>query len=322
MSTLPITHATSISSIDGVVSVSSETSFFGYYQQRSNPVSAKIVDPNLFFQSYRELEISEQQLDNMRKNPNAMIIGSDLAEKYGWKIGDNVPLYSAVWKNQNGTQEWTFQVVGIFTKSGLQGPSSLTRSLILNYRYFDQIRPPKDRGIIGNFVVNIADPSRASVISKEIDIRFANSGYETRTQSEREFAQAQVQKIGDLGSATHSIVGAIFFTLLFVIGNTMMQSANDRSVDFAVMKALGFPSYKLTMLIVGESFLVCILGVVLGITGAMLLFPLVGFVGNRQLPLDTSGLALIASLIIALIAALPPIVRISRLSVVDTISRG
>ncbi|MGO7172147.1 ABC transporter permease [Rhizobium leguminosarum] len=322
MSTLPISQRSAISSIAGIGNVSYETSFFGYYQQRNNPVAAKVVDPALFFQSYRELEIPPQQLNQMKQEPNAIIIGSDLAEKYGWKIGDNVPLYSAVWKNKDGTPEWVFHVVGIFQKIGADGPTSLTRSLIINYQYFDQVRPAADQGIVGNFVVNIEDPSQAAFISKVIDDRFANSGSETRTQSEREFAQAQIRKIGDLGSATRSVVGAVIFTMLFVIGNTVMQSTNDRTVDFAIMKALGFRSHTLTILVIGESFFICLLGAMFGLAGAILLFPSIGFVGNRQLPLEVGGLAILASSTIALIASLPPIIRISRLSVVDTIFRG
>jgi len=185
-----------------------------------------------------------------------VIIGRDLAAKYHWKIGDKVPLTS-FWTKTDGSQNWTFDIVGIFTlDEKLVGQDVAIMNMLIGYDYFDEARQFK--GMLSWFPVRIDDARHATAVSKAIDKLFQNSPTETKTQTEADFTNGFVKQIGDIGLIIGGILSAVFFTLLLVVVNTMMQAFRERVPELAVLKTLGFTDRQVGGLVIAESVLLCL----------------------------------------------------------------
>src|SRR5690606_26155183 len=170
------------------------------------------------------------------------------------------------------------QVVGIFT--GFQ-----EQLMLMNWEYFNESRA-FGNNMVGWYALSIKDPTRAAEVSRAIDAQFANSPYETKTQTEKEFAAAQICQLGDIGFMVNAIVGAVMFTLLFLTGNTMMQSVRERIPELAVLKTVGFTDGMVTALVIAESLLLCVFAALAGLGLASLAFPVLGNLvgGEASLP--------------------------------------
>jgi len=238
-------------------------------------------------------------------------------KSYGWKIGDRLPLTSSVVK-QDGSSEWDLEIVGTYDVEG--SPSQANR-VIINYAHFDEARQ-FEKGRVFAFIVSIDDPVRSAPMSAAIDALFANSSDETQTQNEAEYAQAQLRQIGDIGAMVNAIVGAVLFTLLFLTGNTMMQSVRERIPELAVLKVIGYSDAMVTALILVESALLCLVAALLGLAFAAAVFPVTASlgIGGGVLPpsVIVSGVAI--ALMLALVSGLPPARRVQRLTIVDALA--
>src|SRR6185295_11378184 len=173
----------------------------------------------------------------MRRMRTGAIIGPELVRLYGWKIGDRVTVRSPVWAQADDSNDWTFDIVGVY---GIpDGAFPADGNFWINYDYFDEARVFA-KGTVTFYTVRVEDAERAAAVSAEIDALFANSAFETLTQSERDFFRAQIDRVGNIGFIVSSIIGAVLFALLFVTGNTMMQSIRERVPELAVLKTYGF----------------------------------------------------------------------------------
>ncbi len=177
------------------------------------------------------------------------IVGRATADRFKWKIGDRIPLQSPIWGQPAGQTQWEFEIVGIYdgAKKGTD-----TSQFFFRYDYFEEARQ-QDKGQVGWYTVRIADPDQAAEIAAKIDAEFANSPYETKTEPEGAFAQGFAQQIGDIGSIVMAVVGAVFFTILLVAGNTMAQSVRERTEELGVLKAMGFTNVLVLVLVLLES---------------------------------------------------------------------
>jgi len=228
-----------------------------------------------------------------------------------------VPLHSVIWTQANGSSDWAFDIVGIYDAP--QDPNQAI-SFFFNYSYFDEARSFA-KGTVGWYVVKVQDPKQAMQVAAEIDKRFANSSDETKTQTEKEFAQSFIKQQGDISFIVTSILGAVFFTLLFLTGNTMMQSVRERVPELAVLKTLGFTDFAVVVLILGEALLLCLVAAFLGLAIAAGIFPaLKSVIGEARLPADvvTSGFAV--AVLLALLTGLPPAWRTTRLNIIDALA--
>jgi len=315
---LPYAYLTQIEAVKGVTKVAYATWFGPYYQDPHEFLPAFPVDAERYFALYPELKISKDQLDALVKTRTGMVVSQDLAKKYNWKIGDHIPLKSAIWtKKADGNSDWAFDLVGIFDPSESKG---FTPAMLFNYSFFDEARG-FGRGMVGWYIVQIADPNQAASITQTIDKLFENSTWETKTQTEKENAQSFLKQQGDINLIINLIIFAVFFTLLFLTGNTMMQSVGERIPEFAVLKTLGYSGTGVTALILSESLLLCLLAALLGLVGAWSLFPtLQGFLGVAILPGGVLGLGIAASVLMALATGAPPAWRLQRLKLVDALA--
>jgi len=203
----------------------------------------------------------------------------------------------------------------------VEGSPSQANRVIINYAHFDEARQ-FEKGRVFAFIVSIDDPVRSAPMCAAIDALFANSSDETQTQNEAEYAQAQLRQIGDIGAMVNAIVGAVLFTLLFLTGNTMMQSVRERIPELAVLKVIGYSDAMVTALILVESALLCLVAALLGLAFAAAVFPVTASlgIGGGILPSSVivSGVAI--ALMLALLSGLPPARRVQRLTIVDALA--
>lgn len=314
---LPIAYASRIRSVPGVRQVSYWTYFAGYYQDSRNPIPAFATDPAALFDIYKDLKIEPAYLQAMQRTRTGVLINQQLAAKYHWKPGDRIPLGTSIWTNKDGSNTWTFDVVGVFDSSALGGGFP---GFYLNQSYFDEAAA-FGRGTVHYYIVAIDDPMQATAVSQRIDALFANSSNETRTQTESALAQMQLKQIGDINFIVNAIVGAVLFTLLFLTANTMMQSVRERTGELAVLKTLGFSDGKVLSLVLVESLALCAFAAAAGIALAATAFPLLKPIfGNFQMPAIVVVMGAGLALLLAFVSGFPPAWRARQLNIVDALA--
>lgn len=314
---LPVGHAQQISAVSGVQSVTPMILFLASYQSQAQGLRGYGVYPEQFFAANRDFIVAKDALVAMEGSRTGAIIGPGLVKRYGWKVGDRVPLTSLLWRNRDGSNTWPIDIVGVYKPTD---SSAGDETLILNYKYIDEGRTAA-KGTASWFALRVSDASKAAAISAEIDRIFDNSPHETKTTTAAQMAHDQIKQIGDIGFVVNAIVGAVFFALLFYVGAVMVQSVRERTPELAVLKALGFTDRAILILIVSESLVFCVVAAMLGLLLASVLFPLaasaIGF------PIEPTGVVLrgvLLAIALAVLSGLPPAIRAMRLNVVEALA--
>jgi putative ABC transport system permease protein len=316
---LPIAYLARIESVKGVEGVGYYAWFGGYYQDPRTQISVGAVDVDRLHSMFPELQLKDEYAAAMRTTRNGALIGRDLAATRGWKIGDRVPLKSTVFLRKDGAPQWDFEIVGIYDFGDGKIP---TNELWFNYAYFDEART-FGNGTVSMYFAKIADPGRSGPVSESIDQLFANSTFETQTLNERDWLRGRIAQTGDIKFFVNAIVAAVLFTLLFLTGNTMMQSVRERIPELAVLKTYGFGNASILALVFGEALLLCVVaaGIGLGIAAALspMIYRQIG-AGGMSFPLDVVWTGLALSAAVAIVSSLPPARRVQKLNVVDALA--
>jgi putative ABC transport system permease protein len=281
------------------------------------------VEPEAFLEMNPEIVLPPEQREAWLKTRTGAIVGRTLAERFQWKIGDRVPLTSPIWHPKSGGA-WEFEIVGIY--DGAKKTTD-TSSFLFRYDYFDEART-SGTGIVGWYQVRVTDPARITEVAAAIDAEFANSPAETKAESEGAMFQAFAQQIGDIGTIVTAILGAVFFTILLVAGNTMAQSVRERTQELGVLKAVGFSDGLVLGVVLSEALVITLLGGILGLALGWLMvgglgqasfvrafFPIF-FVPGRDVVL---GVAL--ALGVGLLAGFLPALQAMRLRLADALRR-
>jgi putative ABC transport system permease protein len=319
---LPMGHLQQVRSLPGVQSVAGQGWFGGYYQKESNFFPQFPTEIKEYLELYPEMVMPEDQKQAMLNTRTGAIVAKTLADRYGFKIGDRIPIIAGIWPLADGSNNWEFDLVGIFDTKNPKDRTAF-EMMLFHHDYFDEARQ-FGKGTIGWMVVKIDDPAQAEQMIKKIDALFANSPNETRTSTEKAFNQSFAKQMGDIGLIMSSIIGAVFFTLLFLTGNTMMQSVRERIPELAVLKTLGYSDVQVLGLVLAESAALCLIAAALGIGLAAILLPgiaaqMPGFSGLTLTPATMAG-AFGLALLLALIVGLPPALRAMRLQIVDALA--
>jgi putative ABC transport system permease protein len=265
--TLPETYGPRIRRIPGVEAAVHWTWFNGIYQNEpKNFFGSFPVQPEEFLDMYPEYLLPEDQKAAWVATRTGAVVGKTLVERFGWKIGDRIPLTSPIWPRE-GEEAWEFDLVGIY--EGAE-KSTDTSGFFFRYDYFEEGRA-NGKGEVGWYVIRIEDPERAAEVAGAVDAEFANSPYETKTEPEGAFAAGFVQQMGSIGTMLVAILSAVFFTILLVAGNTMAQAVRERTEEIGVLKAVGFTNERVLSLVLLESCLIAILGGLAGLLTAWLL---------------------------------------------------
>lgn len=268
---LPISYTNRIANLPGVAAVTHLSWFGGIYKDPKNMIPSFPVEPESYFGMFPEFSLPAEQKEAWLKTRNGVVVGKATMDRFassdGWKIGSNIPMTSPIWGEPAGQNQWEFEIVGVYdvTKKGADNTQFLFR-----YDYFDEART-RSKGEVGWFSVRVKNPDEAAEIAKKIDNEFANSAFETKAQTEAAAMQGFASQIGNIGAIVMGVLGAVFFTILLVAGNTMAQAVRERTEELGVLKAMGFPDGLVLVLVLAESCVITMIGGFLGLALAWLI---------------------------------------------------
>ena len=314
---LPLTYAPKIRQVEGVQSVSWANWFGGVYISERNFFAQFAIDPASYLDMYPEFILSPEERKAFVTDRQGAIVGRKLADQYGWKVGDQIPLRGTIYP---GT--WTFNLRGIYDGAD-QGTDQATM-----FFHFDLLNEtikklyPRRGDQAGVFVVQLKDPQQAAEVSAAIDATFKNSLAETLSETEKAFQLSFVAMTEAILLAIQAVSFVIVIIIMAVMANTMAMTARERGAEYATMKALGFSGAFVALLILGESVGISLAG---GLLGVALTFPLAhAFAGatGTLFPIffvsdETVGLQLAAALMVGVVAAALPAWNTARLRIVD-----
>jgi putative ABC transport system permease protein len=318
---LPESYLTRVRSLEGVKIATQNSWFGGIYQDDKNQLVTIAVDPETFLQVYPEYKLPDDQRAAWIADRTGVIVGTGIAQRFGWKIGDRIPIRSNIYTNKDGTQIWEMTVRGIYTAS-----NGDVMSTYFHHEYFDEART-FGKGTIGWIIFRVDDPNRSTEIAAKVDAMFANSAAETKTATEKAFMQAWANQMGNIGALVTAVATAVFFTLLLVIANTMSQSVRERTNELAVMKTIGFSRNNVTGMVLAEALLLTFIGAGIGLVlanGCAVLIsksPLSQYFPSLGMPGSTFAIGVAIAVVLAALASALPATQAWQLRIVDALRR-
>jgi len=319
---LPVSMVPKLEAIPGVTRVAYQQ-WFGGVWQTNTPLIMFALDPQRYHDVYPEWKMPEAQWQAFEQTRTGLIVGRQLANQYGWKIGQKIPISSNIWPQKDGSKAWQFDLVGIFDGKD-EDWQKRTNLAFIQQDYFDEANQFGIKGRTNFFILKLAEGANAEAISKTVDAMFENSPDETKTQTEKDFNISFVKQIGDIGLIVRWILFAVFFTLLLVVGNTMAQSVRERIPELAVLKTLGFSDGSVFGFVLAEAFALVLAGGLVGLVLASLAGAMVEKATGGQflLELDLSVwlLGVLAIVLMSLAVGLLPALRARRLEIVDALA--
>jgi putative ABC transport system permease protein len=317
---LPESYLERIRATPGVTDVCHQTWFGGIYQDPKNFFMQTPVDPESLLRMFPEFKLRDDQKKAWIADQQGAIVGRATAEKYGWKVGDRIPIQATIWRKKDNSSNWEFNLDGIY--DGAEQGTDVTQ-FFFHYKYFDESRL-FGQGSVGWYTVRIADASKAAQIAQALDGQFANSPAETKTTTEKAFVQAFANQVGNIALIVRSIIGMAFFIILLVTANTMAESVRERTSEVAVLKTLGFTDGRVLALVLVESCLIAGVGGFLGLGVAGLMVPRIptgNLLPNLFVPKASLGVGIALVLGLGFVAGIFPALRAMRLRIVDALRR-
>jgi putative ABC transport system permease protein len=313
---LPFSYRDQILRIPGVKDITFDNWFGGVYQDERNFIPQFAIDTQNQRKVFPEFIVPDDQWKTFLEDRQGAIAGANTANRFGWKVGDRIPIKGTIYQGS-----WEFNLRGIYTG---ERPSEDLTQFWFHYDYLDE-RREFGKGQVGWYTVRVANPDDSPRIAKTIDGQFANSPYETKTDTEKAFATSFVKQAGNISLLILAIGGVVFFTLLLVTGNTMAIAVRERVGELAVLKAVGFTDRFVLLLVLGESLLISVVGGTIGISLAKL-FTLNGDPTRGLLPFFyLPPLAILTGLAVAvgvgILSGILPATSAMRLRVVDALRR-
>jgi putative ABC transport system permease protein len=320
---LPYSYVNKTQILEGVKDVTHANWFGGYYQQPTNQVVTFAVDPESYFKVYPELIVPPEQLNTWFNNQTGILVGERIALANGWKVGDRIPLSSNIFSHKDGGQTWTFLINGIFKGENAKTDTSY---VLFHYKYFKETQSWGGDNI-GWLILTTQDASMNESVAKAIDTNFANSNAETDTSTEQAFNKAFIEQIGNIGLIIFGVVFMAFFTILIVVGNTMVLAIRERTGEIAVLKTLGFESSRIFKMVLIESCSLAFLGGLLGLGAAYIIIKgasehVARFLPNLILDQNIVLQALAYMLLLGLVTGIAPAISALRLNIITAFSRG
>ena len=316
---IPLSYRDKILRIPGVKVITHNNWFGGTYIDEKNFFPQFVIDPQSQREVFPELIVPDDQWANFLKDRQGAIAGAKTAERFGWKIGDRIPIKTTLY----GGGSWEFNLAGIYHG---KCPQDDETQFWFQWDYFEEKVPDRVKGQIGWYILRVNNPDDSPRIAQAIDSEFANSPNETKTETESAFAANWVKQFGNIQFLIVSIGSVVFFTLLLVTGNTMAISVRERTSELAVFKAIGFSDRAVLFFVLAEALAIALFGGLLGILGALLVVPALGKALSGLLPsivLAPSMLVfgLLLAIVVGFASGVIPGVSAMRLRVVNALRR-
>jgi putative ABC transport system permease protein len=320
----PVSHYEKTRAVEGVASVVHLNWFGGVYKEGTMQIPVFPMNVEEFFNVYPEVKITPEEFAAWKADRQGIVVGKVLAERYGWKKGDRIPIKSSIFRKTNNSDTWEFNVVAIYTVENSAGWDN--QSAMFHYDYYNESLQ-FGRNEIGWMTIKVKDPDQSEAIAKRVDAVFANSSDETKTGTEKAFTKQFMEQIGSIGKILISVVFAVFFTMLLVTANTMAQSVRERTNEIGVLKTLGFSAGAILRLVIGEALFLTIVGGLIGFALAYLAVGALQPTMKTYFPIfeiDSSTIitALVLMVALGVITGLWPAVSAMRLKITDALRRG
>ena len=318
---LPESYKVRIEAVAGVTEVSYASWFGGIYQDTRNFFAQFAVDPESYLSLYPEFALSDAERKAWFRNRTGAIVGRATAARFGWNVGDRIPLQGTIWRTRSGPT-WEFTIEGIYDAAE---PGVDTSQFFFHHEYLAEANSEGAR-FVGQYVIRIDDPTQAADVAAAVDARFANSPAETKTSTEQAFLQGFADQVGNIGAIMTAILGAVFFTILLITANTMAQSIRERTSELAVLKTLGFTDRRVLTLVVIESLVLAGGGGLIGLWIGYLLIgrgdPTGGFLATFFIPPHDLLLGCALAVALGFASAVLPGLQATRLRIVDGLRKG
>ena len=320
---LPFAYYSRIRQIQGIKEVTYLSWFAGYFRDPKNSITVFAVDP----QSWTNINMNyydfppEQRQAFIRDRGSAMV-GEDMARKWGWKVGDHIPISSSVFMQKNGSRTWDVTIAGTFASRKRDLNTNL---MIFHWDYLNKSRVVGKDNILW-VPLKTVSPSVNDRVAKDVDALFANSSDETSTDTDKAFRAAFAGQYGNITLIVQLVIGTAFLTILMIVGNTMVMAVRERTREIGVLKALGFSSARILRLVLGESVLLALFGGIPGIAIAALITWYLRDVANVFPGVAvTPGIALLAlglMLFLGIATGAMPARNAFRLKIAEALERG
>jgi putative ABC transport system permease protein len=321
---LPQSYGPKIRATPGVTDITHANWFGGYYQDPSNFMANMAVDPESWLRMYPEFELTDDEKKAFLGDRTGAIVGIDTAKKFGWKLGDHVPIISPIYRKPDGAP-WDFTIRGIYTSSK-KGVDKT--QFFFHYNYMNETLRAAKVGfadIIGWYVFRVEDPSTADQLAKRVDAMFENSSAETKTATEKALTAEWAKQVGDIGAIMVAITAVVMGFILFVAGNAMAQSIRERTNELGVLKTLGFRDGKILAIVLMESCAIAVIGGGIGLALAWLIIaqgdPTGGMLPIFHFPPRDLIFGILLVAVLGFATGLVPAVQAGRLKIVDALRR-
>ena len=318
---LPLSYADKVRAVQGVSLVTYSSWFGGYYQEPSTNVFQFAVEPESYLAMYPEFKLPPDQKAAWLADRQGCIVGSALARRFNWQIGDKIPIIATFNRPKGGGDTWEFNLVGIY-----DGADDVDKTQFLfRHDYLEENRLGL-QGVTGWYMIRIADPNNAESIASTIDGQFANSPFETKTQTEQQMARGFANQVGNIGLIVTYIAAVVLFTILLIAASQMSLAVRERTNEIGALKAIGFSDGLILTMVLAESVLIALLAGATGLGFAWLIGqggdPTQGFLPIWTLrPVDIGiGLALATTL--GVLAGTMPAMAAMRLRISDALRRS
>jgi len=316
---LPLSYGDKIARIPGVQRVTHDNWFGGVYQDEKNFFPQFVIDPANQREVFPELLVPDDQWNTFLKDRQGAIAGAATAKRFGWKIGDRIPIKTTLY----GGGAWEFNLDGIYHG---QRPADDETQFWFQWDYFEERVLERLKGLTGWYTVKLDSPDDAIRVARAIDAEFANSPYETKTDTESAFAASWVKQFGNIEFLILVIGSVVFFTLLLVTGNTMAISVRERTGELAILKAIGFKDGSVLILVLVEALAIALCGGILGLALAELGIPVLAAKLSGMLPNLILSKTMLAeglgfALLVGAASGLLPGIGAMRLRVVEAFRR-
>ena len=318
--TMPISYGDKVRAIPGVKYVTQDHWFGGVYQDEKNFFPQFAIDPENHRKVYPEFIIPDEQWNNFVKDQQGAIAGATTAKRFGWKVGDRIPIKNALY---GATKTWEFNLDGIYHTEKADGDQS---QFWFQWKNFDENVPAAVKSTAGWYILKLDSPDDAVRVAKTIDAMFANSSYETKTETESAFAAGFAKQFGNIEFLIITIGSVVFFTLLLVTGNTMAISVRERTAELAVLKAIGLTDRTILFLVLIEAMMIAFIGGVLGLLLAWASIPVISVALTGLLPplllsKTMLSLGLVFAIFVGMVSGLLPGIGAMRMRVVNALRR-
>ena len=318
--TMPISYDDQVRAIPGVKYVTHDHWFGGVYQEEKNFFPQFVIDVENHRKVYPEFIVPDDQWNTFVKDQQGAIAGATTAKRFGWKVGDRIPIKNSLY---GPTKTWEFNLDGIYHTAKPDGDQG---QFWLQWKNFDENVPAVIKSTAGWYILKLDSPDDSVRVAKTIDAKFANSSYETKTETESAFAAGFAKQFGNIEFLILTIGSVVFFTLLLVTGNTMAISVRERTSELAVLKAIGVTDRTILFLVLAESTVIALFGGLLGLLLAWAAIPVISAAVTGLLPplllsKTMLSLGLVFAIFVGMVSGLLPGISAMRMRVVNALRR-